>query len=77
MYLSELWKLYEVDKRIQGFSPYILKAYSLQLKMLVGELGDLEIEEITLLELRTSYQICALPFSLCLSRRLPYAKCLS
>ncbi|WP_340003756.1 tyrosine-type recombinase/integrase [Paenibacillus sp. FSL K6-0276] len=52
MYLSELWKLYEVDKRIQGFSPYTLKAYTLQLKMLVGELGDLEIEEITLLELK-------------------------
>ncbi|OAB43277.1 tyrosine-type recombinase/integrase [Paenibacillus glacialis] len=52
MYLSELWKLYEVDKRIQGFSPYTLKAYSLQLKMLVGELGDLKIEEITLLELK-------------------------
>ncbi len=37
MYLSELWKLYEVDKRIQGFSPYTLKAYSLQLIMLFGD----------------------------------------
>jgi hypothetical protein len=48
MILSELWRLYEADKRIQGFSPSTLKAYALQLKMLVRELGDLDISEITL-----------------------------
>ncbi|SFT06107.1 tyrosine-type recombinase/integrase [Paenibacillus sp. BC26] len=48
MILSELWLLYEADKRIQGFSPKTLKAYALQFKMLVTELGDLEISEITL-----------------------------
>ncbi|WP_338113186.1 site-specific integrase [Paenibacillus artemisiicola] len=48
MNLSELWHHYESDKRIQGFSANTLKAYSLQLKMLVTELGDLEITEITL-----------------------------
>jgi len=32
MNLSELWKLYEADKRIQGFSPNTLKAYVLQIK---------------------------------------------
>ncbi|WP_261808244.1 site-specific integrase [Paenibacillus sp. N3.4] len=48
MNLSELWKLYEADKRIQGFSPHTLKAYALQLKMLVVGLGDLEISEVSL-----------------------------
>ncbi|WP_234405542.1 tyrosine-type recombinase/integrase [Paenibacillus sp. IHBB 10380] len=48
MKLSDLWRLYEADKRIQGFSPFTLKAYSLQMKMLISELGDLDIGEITL-----------------------------
>ncbi|MCJ8015329.1 tyrosine-type recombinase/integrase [Paenibacillus sp. KQZ6P-2] len=48
MNLSELWKLYEADKRIQGFSPNTLKAYTLQIKMLVTELGDLDISDVTL-----------------------------
>ncbi|WP_349254199.1 site-specific integrase [Paenibacillus sp. RC67] len=48
MILSKLWRLYEADKRIQGFSPSTLKAYTLQFKMLVRELGDLDISEITL-----------------------------
>lgn len=41
MILSELWRQYETDKRIQGLSPNTLKAYSLQLKMLITELGDI------------------------------------
>lgn len=48
MKLNELWSLYEADKRILGFSPYTLKAYSLQLRMLVRKIGDLEIEEVSL-----------------------------
>lgn len=48
MTLKDLWMLYEADKRILGFSTHTMKAYSLQLKMLVRELGDLEIEEISL-----------------------------
>ncbi|GGE02612.1 tyrosine-type recombinase/integrase [Paenibacillus nasutitermitis] len=48
MNLSELWKLYEADKRIQGFSPNTLKAHTLQIKMLVTELGDLDISDVTL-----------------------------
>jgi hypothetical protein len=31
MNISQLWKLYEADKRIQGFSIQTLKAYALQL----------------------------------------------
>lgn len=48
MILSDLWCQYEADKRIQGFSPNTLKAYALQLKMLISELGDLDISDITL-----------------------------
>ncbi|MEW9673160.1 tyrosine-type recombinase/integrase [Ammoniphilus sp. 3BR4] len=48
MYLSELWNLYKADKRILGFSPYTLKAYSLQLNVLIREVGDLELEDVTL-----------------------------
>jgi hypothetical protein len=34
MKMTDLWMLYEADKRILGFSPHTLKAYSLQLKVL-------------------------------------------
>jgi site-specific recombinase XerC len=48
MQLNELWVLYETDKRILGFSPHTLKAYTLQLKMLMCEIGNLEIEEVSI-----------------------------
>ncbi|MDQ0897473.1 site-specific integrase [Paenibacillus sp. V4I7] len=48
MTLKELWVLYEADKRILGFSMHTMKAYFLQLNMLIRELGNLEIEEISL-----------------------------
>jgi hypothetical protein len=48
MILTELWSVYEADKRILGFSRHTLKAYGLQVKMLVREVGDLEVEEISL-----------------------------
>ncbi|AIQ48589.1 integrase [Paenibacillus sp. FSL R7-0273] len=52
MNLSELWRLYEADKRIQGFSTRTLKAYALQHKMLMQELGNLDITEVTLTTLK-------------------------
>lgn len=52
MKLLDLWNLYESDKRILGFSPYTLKAYSLQLRVLIREIGDLEIEEVSLASLK-------------------------
>ncbi|MFC5447027.1 hypothetical protein [Paenibacillus aestuarii] len=52
MILSELWHHYEADKRIQGFSPNTLKVYALQLKMLITNLGDLDISELTLILLK-------------------------
>jgi site-specific recombinase XerD len=44
MKMSELWLLYEADKRILGFSPYTLKAYSLGCR--VGEVHRLNVEDI-------------------------------
>jgi hypothetical protein len=43
MKLSELWLLYEADKRILGFSQHTLKAYSLQLQMLLN-IEDINFE---------------------------------
>ena len=48
MKMTHLRKLYEADKRILGFSPHTLKAYSLQFKVLVREIGNLSIGEVTL-----------------------------
>ncbi|RED51152.1 tyrosine-type recombinase/integrase [Cohnella lupini] len=48
MNLNELWFLYEADKRVLGFSPYTLKAYSLQIKVLTRDIGNLDIEEVSL-----------------------------
>ncbi|MNI50525.1 hypothetical protein D3C73_1051900 [compost metagenome] len=52
MNLNELWSLYEADKRIQGSSPKTLKAYALQHKMLVMELGNRDVTEVTLTTLK-------------------------
>lgn len=43
-----MWNLYKADKRILGFSTHTLKAYSLQLNVLIREIGDLEIEDFSL-----------------------------
>ena len=48
MNISELRRLYKADKRIQGFSLNTLKAYTLQLRMLIAGLGDIDISEVTL-----------------------------
>ena len=48
MNLSELWNFYKTDKRILGFSPHTLKAYSLQLNVLTREIGDMKLEDVTL-----------------------------
>jgi site-specific recombinase XerD len=50
--LLELWKAYETDKRIQGFSPHTLKAYVLQLNLLMRDIGNPKLEEISLSTLK-------------------------
>ena len=48
MKMTDIWTLYEADKRILGFSPHTLKAYSLQFKVLTRVIGNLYIGEVTL-----------------------------
>jgi integrase/recombinase XerD len=48
MKMTDIWMLYEADKRILGFSPHTLKAYSLQFKVLTRVIGNLYIGEVTL-----------------------------
>jgi integrase/recombinase XerD len=45
--LSRAWEAYEVDKRIEGFSPQTLKAYNLQSILLIRHFEDQQIETIT------------------------------
>lgn len=52
MKLSEAWKMYKGEKRIIGFSPQTLKAYGLQLSLLIQFLSDISIESITTKALR-------------------------
>ena len=47
MILSEAWNLYKADKQIQGYSPQTLKAYNVQLHLLIRNLGDVPLDEIT------------------------------
>lgn len=48
MKMTDLWMLYDADKRILGFSPHTLKAYSLQLNVLIRDIGSLDLEEVSL-----------------------------
>lgn len=47
MLLSRAWKMYEADKRIEGFFPHTLKAYKLQATLLIRYLNDIEIGPLT------------------------------
>lgn len=46
MLLSKAWEAYEADKRIEGFSPYTLKAYAIQANLLIMYLKDAELTRI-------------------------------
>jgi integrase/recombinase XerD len=50
--LSKAWESYEADKRIEGFSPQTLKAYRLQAMLLIRYFNDLNIGEITTIQLK-------------------------
>ncbi|WP_108670396.1 tyrosine-type recombinase/integrase [Peribacillus acanthi] len=47
MIVSEAWSLYKADKQIQGYSTQTLKAYSVQLSLLINYFGDIKITEFT------------------------------
>jgi integrase/recombinase XerD len=46
--LSKSWELYELDKRIEDFSPQTLKAYKLQFKLLIRYFNDVNIEALVI-----------------------------
>jgi integrase/recombinase XerD len=50
--LSQAWETYESDKRIEGFSPQTLKAYQLQITLLIRHFGDIEINSLTTEQLK-------------------------
>lgn len=52
MLLSEAWQIYAADKQIEGFSPYTLKAYRIQHRLLNDYFGDIDLDEITLPKLK-------------------------
>jgi integrase/recombinase XerD len=47
MIVSEAWQLYKADKQIQGYSSQTLKAYSVQLSLLINYFGDVNITDFT------------------------------
>lgn len=47
MLLSEVWELYETDKRLEGYSKHTIKSYKLQHKLFVEHQGDIDINNVT------------------------------
>lgn len=52
MLLSKAWELCKKDKQLLGFSKYTLKGYTIQAGLLVKGVGDKNIEEIELFDLK-------------------------
>jgi integrase/recombinase XerD len=52
MLLSQAWPVYEADKRLAGYSLVTLDSYRLQTSLLIRGIGDLEIAEVNLGQLK-------------------------
>lgn len=52
MLLSEALRLYVADRQIEGFSPHTLKGYQVQIKLLIDYLGNCDLDEISLPDLK-------------------------
>ena len=52
MILSEAYESYEQDKRLEGYSPFTLKSYRIQAKLLIRHLGDVGIADVTDMQLK-------------------------
>lgn len=53
MLLSEAWQLYVADKQIEGFKSSTLKSQKVQHNLLIRHFGDIELDKITLVDLKT------------------------
>lgn len=47
MLLSEAWEKYQLDKKIEGYSPLTLKTYCFQYNLLLRFFGDIDMGELT------------------------------
>ncbi|WP_010194057.1 site-specific tyrosine recombinase/integron integrase [Bacillus sp. m3-13] len=47
MLLSQVWEKYQLDKKIEGYSPLTLKTYCFQYNMLLRYFGDIELNILT------------------------------
>ncbi|PLT29089.1 tyrosine-type recombinase/integrase [Peribacillus deserti] len=52
MLLTKAWENYEVDKRIEGYSPHTIKAYKVQLYLLIKYFKDIDITTLTTEDLK-------------------------
>ncbi len=53
MLLTEVWNLYEADKKLLGYSPHTLKAYKIQHKLMLDYFEDIDIIALTTERLKT------------------------
>lgn len=47
MLLSEAWEKYQLDKKIEGYSPLTLKTYCFQYNLLLRFFGNIDMCELT------------------------------
>ncbi|WP_404346460.1 site-specific tyrosine recombinase/integron integrase [Sutcliffiella horikoshii] len=47
MLLSKVWDKYQLDKKIEGYSPLTLKTYCFQYNMLLRYFGDIDLNDLT------------------------------
>lgn len=52
MLISEAWSSFDLDKRLEGYSPHTLKGYKLQAKLLTDFFGDVDITAVTYEDLK-------------------------
>ena len=45
--MTEVWKKYQQDKKIEGYSPLTLKTYCFQYNLLLRFFGDIDMSELT------------------------------
>lgn len=47
MKLSEAWEMFESERRLQGFSSHTLEAYEIQKNLLIRNIGDMPIQDVS------------------------------
>ena len=52
MFIDEVWRKYQADKTIEGYSPLTLRMYSYQSNLLKRYIGKVAMEDITTNQLK-------------------------